>query len=121
MPLCVATGLKTIVLAANLFSLSWQHSVERTEWRENWRVTPTGLQLIEARVKGSGAGMDPPEGSVLKDGWWVYRPDLPPQTRVVLAASGATGSGWRLCSDGQCLTLGAASGEPIILEACEGD
>lgn len=120
MPLCVTIGLKTTVLAANLFTLSWQHSVEHTEWREDWRVTPAGLQLIEARVKGSGAGIDPPEGSVLADGWWVYRPDLPVQERVVLAASGATATGWRLCSGAQCQTLGASSGDPVMLEACDG-
>ena len=121
MALCIATGLKTIVFAANLFSLSWEHSVERTEWREDWRVTPAGLELVEARVKGSGAGMEPPDGSVLVDGWWVYRPDLPVQARVVLAASGATGSGWRLCGGEECLMLGAASEDPITLEACDRD
>ena len=47
--------------------------------------------------QGSGAGMEPPEGAVLKDGWWVYAPELPPQATLVLAASGATGEGWTLC------------------------
>ena len=48
-----------------------------------------GLQIVEARVEGSGAGMEPGEGAVLRDGWWIYKPELPPQREIVLAASGA--------------------------------
>lgn len=116
--LCVLSGMTTVVVATKLFSLAWQHSVERTQWQEDWRVTPSGLELVEARVRGSGAGMEPPEGSVLRDGWWIYRPELPVQERIVLAASGATGDGWLLCANGTCRTLGAKAGDPIRLEAC---
>lgn len=118
MSLCVLAGAKAMTFAAGLFTLSWQHSVEKVSWEEDWRVTPAGLEIVEARVKGSGAGMDPPEGAVLSDGWWRYRPDLPPQPRVMLAASGATAGGWRLCVAGECLTLGAEPGDPIVLERC---
>lgn len=116
--LCILSGTTTVIVAAKLFSLSWQHSVEHTEWREDWRVAPAGLELVEARVKGSGAGMEPPEGSVLREGWWVYRPRLPAQERIVLAASGATGDGWLFCANGQCRVLGAEASDPITLEAC---
>jgi hypothetical protein len=118
MSLCVLAGGVLTALAVNAFTLSWSHSVENTRWEEDWRVTAAGLELAEARVKGSGAGMDPPEGSVLKDGWWVYRPEVPAQERLVLAASGATGAGWSLCAAGECLTIGAAKGPPAVLEAC---
>ena len=68
-----------MTLAVAAFTLSWTHSVEKTRWEEDWAITPAGLQIVEARVKGSGAGMDPADGAVLRDGWWVYAPSLPPQ------------------------------------------
>lgn len=116
--LCVLAGAKAATLAASAFTLVWTHSVEKTEWREDWRIVPAGLELTEARVKGSGAGVDPPEGAVLQDGWWVYAPGIAPVPRLVLAASGATVSGWRLCAGETCLTLGAEAGETIAIEAC---
>ena len=116
--LCILAGTKAATLAAAAFTLTWTHSVEKTEWREDWRLTPAGLGLVEARVKGSGAGIDPPDGAVLRDGWWIYAPQVPPLPRLVLAASGATVSGWKLCVGETCMTLGAEAGETVIIEAC---
>lgn len=116
--LCVLTGAKMLTIAASTFTLSWTHSVEKTSWRENWQVTPSGLQLVEASIKGSGAGMEPPADARLIDGWWVYRPEIKPQARIVLAASGATLGGWTLCAAGECREVGAAAGEPVTLAAC---
>ena len=120
MSLCVLAAGKTVTLAVAAFTLSWTHSVERTRWQEDWKVSPAGLQVVEARVKGSGAGMEPPEGSTLRSGWWVYAPRIGPQPRLVLAASGATGQGWTLCTATGCRELGAAAGEPAVLEPCDG-
>jgi hypothetical protein len=119
--LCIASAGKLAVLAVSAFTLSWTHSVEKVRWQESWQVSNAGLRLVEARVQGSGAGMDPPEGSVFRDGWWIYVPKLPPQRTLLLAASGATVSGWRLCADGSgCRELGVAAGEPVELSACDG-
>ncbi len=118
MSLCVLAGGVATRLAAAAFTLSWVHSVEGTEWRESWRVEPAGLVLAEARVKGSGAGMDPGEGARLEDGWWVWTPDLPPQPRLVLAASGATRSAWTLCTATRCLDLGATAADPVEIAPC---
>ncbi|MBO6717746.1 MAG: DUF1850 domain-containing protein [Rhizobiaceae bacterium] len=120
MPLCILAGGKTMTLAAAAFTLSWTHSVEKTEWRESWVVKDGKLLVVESSVRGSGAGMEPPEGSTFEDGWWVYRPDLPPQQKLLLASSGATAGGWQLCAAGDCVELGreAASG-PIDIRACE--
>ena len=97
MSLCLATPVLALSLTVQSFTLSWTHSVEKTEWREHWHVEGAALALQEARVRGSGAGMEPPEGSVLRDGWWVYtKPLRVPVLR--LAVSGATGRGWRLCT-----------------------
>ncbi|MDX8501234.1 DUF1850 domain-containing protein [Mesorhizobium sp. VK4C] len=120
MSLCILTAGKTVTLAVAAFTLSWTHSVERTRWREDWKVLPAGLQVVAAWVKGSGAGMDPPEGSVLRNGWWVYAPRIGPQPRLVLAASGATGEGWTLCTAKGCRELGKAAGETTVVESCDG-
>lgn len=99
----LAAGTLWASLAADGFGLSWTHSVEKTEWREEWRVEAGRLRLVEARVQGSGAGMEPPAGSRLEGGRWVYVPDLPPLAEIVLARSGHTAD-WRLCL-GECRAL----------------
>jgi hypothetical protein len=116
--LCIAAAGKVATLVVAAFTLSWNHSVEKTRWEEDWKVTPAGLELVEARVKGSGAGMEPPQNAVLKNGWWVYAPDIPPRRELALAASGAIGEGWSLCAKGQCRVIGAEAGEPAVLRAC---
>ena len=59
MSLCILAGGKVTVIAATAFSLSWIHSVEKIEWQEDWAIVDAEFVLTEARVKGSGAGMDP--------------------------------------------------------------
>lgn len=118
MPVCLIAGGKAVAFAAAAFTLSWTHSVERIRWEEDWRLTPAGLELIEARVRGSGAGMEVPDGAVLEDGAWRYRPTLPPQRSISLASSGATGSGWRLCGETGCREIGAVAGEALTIAPC---
>lgn len=118
MTICLLAAGKTTIVAASAFTLSWTHSVQKTEWQEDWRLVPAGLELVEARVKGSGAGMEPPEGAVLRDGWWVYAPALPALPRIVLASSGATASSWTICGEDGCNETGAAAGDPSIIEPC---
>jgi hypothetical protein len=119
MSLCIV-GAETLRLGIAAFTLAWTHSVEHVAWEERWRVVDAGLELVEARVKGSGAGMDPGPDARLEGGWWVWAPATPPVPRLVLAASGATGAGWRLCHAAGCLTLGATPGAPVVLEPCAG-
>lgn len=118
MSLCVASAA-TLRLAVTAFTLAWTHSVERVRWEEDWTVGPAGLALAEARVQGSGAGMEPPPEARLADGWWRWHPDRPPVPEVVLAASGATGGGWTLCAGGACREIGAEAGGPVRLYACD--
>jgi len=121
MSLCIAAAGKTVTLAVAAFTLSWTHSVERTRWEEDWKITPSGFEIVEARVEGSGAGMEPGEAAVLRDGWWIYKPELPLQRAIVLAASGATGEGWRLCVAQTCREIGATPGAPVELTSCAGE
>ena len=102
--------VKTLSIAA--FTLVWTHSIEKVDWQEDWRITPKGLELVQARVKGSGAGMEPPAEARLVDGWFQWRPARAPMPQVVLGNSGAAGE-WRLCSEGQCKTLSEILGHPV--------
>lgn len=115
MTLCIATGGTVLALAVQSFTLSWTHSVTRSLWWEKWEVSADGIRPIEARISGSGAGMEPPENAVLADGVWIYVPNLPYQREVLLASSGTTGGGWLLCADGTCRTLGETAGPPLRL------
>lgn len=118
MILCVVVGASAIRLAVGAFTLGWTHSIEHTRWEEDWRITPQGLEIVEARVRGSGAGMDPGEGAVLRDGWWRWTPVLAPLPDLVLAASGATSGGWDLCTQHVCHKLGANRAEAVRLAPC---
>lgn len=110
-----------MVRMAAVFTLAWTHSVQKSEWRETWRATPAGLVLDEVRVEGSGAGMEPPEGAVLKDGFYVAHPPLAPQREVLLRRSGATAD-WRVCLNGHCRPMGElvpAEADPVRLTTCD--
>lgn len=123
MSLCIAAGGMLLSLAVTEFELSWTHSVTHGLWWERWEVGAEGLRPVEARIEGSGAGMEPPEGAVLRDGAWHYTPDLPPQREIHLAASGMTGAGWRLCAADKCHDLGVVAAAPVRLwqaPRCEG-
>jgi hypothetical protein len=72
--LCLISAGVTKTLAIAAFTLVWTHSIEKIDWQEDWRVTPQGLELVQARVKGSGAGMEPPPEARLVDGWFQWQP-----------------------------------------------
>jgi len=110
--LCLASAGLAKALSIATFTLVWTHSIEKTDWQEDWRVTPQGLVLTQARVKGFGAGMEPPPEARLVDGWFQWRPDRGPMPQVVLGNSGAAGE-WRLCHDGNCRTLSEIFERPI--------
>jgi hypothetical protein len=121
--LCLASVgvVKTLSVAA--FTLAWTHSIEKIDWQEDWRITSDGLELVQARVKGSGAGMEPPAEARLVDGWFQWRPKRPPMPEVVLGNSGAAGE-WRLCNDGHCRTLSEIFERPLgadvtTMRACD--
>jgi hypothetical protein len=121
--LCLASAgvVKTLSVAA--FTLVWTHSVEKIDWQEDWRITPDGLALVQARVKGTGAGMEPPPEARLVDGWFQWQPARAAMREVVLGNSGAAGE-WRLCAGGKCRTLSGIFGRPIgvnttTMSACD--
>ena len=122
MGVCFIAGAVAKTLQVTAFTLAWTHSVQKTDWQEDWRVSANGLALVEARIKGSGAGVDPPADARLMDGWWRWRPAAEARKEVMLAHSGAIGD-WRVCTSGRCRTLPDIFGhslaaEPILMRSC---
>jgi hypothetical protein len=122
MPLCLAAGAVTAALAVESFTLAWTHSIAKTRWEEDWRIEHGMLVIAEARVRGTGAGMEPPPDAVLKDGAWHYKPAVEPLAELRLSHSPYT-AGYELCIAGQCRPLaehlpGAENPSTIVLEAC---
>lgn len=110
-PVCLAAGV--------LYTLAWTHSVEKMAWEEDWQAEGGRLRIVEARVQGSGAGMEPGEGAVLKDGFWRWRPKTPSVTSVALTLSPYV-QDYRLCGRGMCQPLRdlAPGLDRIELTAC---
>lgn len=71
---CLANAAGATALAVNIFTLAWTHSIEKLRWEERWRVEAAALVLEAVRVRGFGAGMEPPAEAVLRDGVWEWRP-----------------------------------------------
>jgi hypothetical protein len=119
--LCLKAGAITAKLAVTAFTLVWMHSVEKIDWQEDWRIEGDRLHLVLSRVKGSGAGMEAGDGAVLKDGFWSWRPHVPPLPELTLARSGATPD-WRICTSDGCRSmtelLGPAGGTPVTMSVC---
>ena len=120
--LFVAGALRA-TLPASEFTIAWHHSVERTRWEERYRIDGTRLRLIEARIQGSGAGMDPPPDARLRGGWWIWQPTLPPLAALRLTLSPFTRD-YDLCARDRCRALrdvvgGAPETTVVEVRACE--
>jgi hypothetical protein len=105
MPLCLTAGTVSVVLVANAFTLAWTHSIEKIRWEEDWQVVGERLQVVAARIRGSGAGMEPPAGAVLQEGVWHYRPAMPAQETLLLTRS-PFAADHELCDGARCRPLG---------------
>lgn len=121
--LCLAAAGLAASLPLQAFTLSWTHSIEKIRWEEDYRIVGRRLELVEARVRGTGAGMEAPEGAVLRQGVWHYRPALAPLERVRLTRSEYVAD-YLLCWDGACHSLADIAGPPqaspvLELFACD--
>ena len=105
MTLCLSAGIVHVVLAANAFTLAWTHSIEKIRWEEDWQHSGDRLQVVAARVRGGGAGMEPPAGALLQDGVWHYRPAMPAQEALLLTRS-PYAADYELCDGTRCQPLG---------------
>ena len=119
MALCVAGAGLVVQLAVQSFTLGWMHTIEKVPWEESWRVEPTQLVITEARIKGSGAGMEPPPDARLDHGWYVWAPSNNTRKEIVLRLSGI--GTWTFCADGKCRPIQDVLGreaDPISLTPC---
>jgi hypothetical protein len=119
--LCLASGLLGARIAVAGFTLAWMHSIEKLRWEEDWRVEDAELVLVEARVRGTGAGMEPPPEARFEGGVWRY-PGRVRTARLDLAHSPYT-AGYELCVAGRCAPLaahlpGLPDSATIRLEPC---
>ncbi|MCL1115604.1 DUF1850 domain-containing protein [Shewanella basaltis] len=116
-------------MPAEQITLSWTHTIEKIRWAEDYRILPNGFILEQARVKGSGAGMEIPADAVLKNGSWQYQPKLPVLPMLKLGRTPEAGD-YRLCvssanTEQQCHLMSFWVGEPtaaqpsIELWACD--
>lgn len=122
--LCLAAGALNLSLPIDAFTLRWQHSIEKVSWEEDYELVGEWLHLSQARIHGSGAGMEPPQGARLFNGVWHYRLPDPWRREVVLARSEFVPD-YELCIKGHCdrLTrwLPMVAGQPAVpatLTAC---
>ena len=118
--LCLASGGFIKVIAIGAFTLSWMHSVEKTTWEEDWVVQEKTIKLVSARVQGTGAGMEIPEGAVHEGKWYRWTPTLKPLKSLTLDRSNAT-TDWQICVTQGCTSLGNLVGEEaekVELSAC---
>jgi hypothetical protein len=117
--LCLLGGGVALRIAATAFTLSWTHTIEKTQWIEHWTVEPDRLTLAEAEVEGSGAGMEPSPDAQLEGRFYVWHPNEP-RKEVVLRRDPHAGD-WRLCAGDRCDTLGDWLGrdaDPATLKPC---
>lgn len=109
------------------FTLAWTHSIEKVRWEEDYAVRPGGtpsaapvLQALTARVRGSGAGMEPPPDAVLRHGWYEYTPRTVSPQGLRLTRSAFTAD-YDWCVDGRCAPLSRllpSDGDITLLTPC---
>lgn len=120
--LCLAGGAELVRVAATVFTLAWTHTIEKVPWQEDWRIEDRQLRLVEVRIKGSGAGMEPAPDARLENGFYTWNPADDRRDRLVLRRSPAPGVGdWSLCVGGACRALGDIVGpdvDPVTLAPC---
>ncbi|MGE0097817.1 MAG: DUF1850 domain-containing protein [Hydrogenophaga sp.] len=130
MGVCLALAAKAAAPAfvdARHFTLAWTHSIEKVRWEEDYAVAPGSepgdapvLKALQARVRGSAAGMEPPPDAVLKDGWFVYTPTIAQPARLNLTRSEFTAD-YQLCVRGECRAMShwlPSDGGVTVLRAC---
>lgn len=104
--LCLVTGMTQAEIPVRQFTLRWQHSIEKIDWEEDYTLAGDWLFLSSARVRGSGAGMEPPPGSLYAKGVWHYRPAPDMRwTRSLLLTRSEFARDYDICIAGVCRPL----------------
>ena len=125
--LAASAAAPPVFVPVERFTLAWTHSIEKVRWEEDYAVVaaasagqPPVLQARTARVRGSGAGMEPPDDAVLRNGWYEYTPRMGSPQGLRLTRSPYTAD-YAWCVDGQCVPLGQwlpSDGGVTLLTPC---
>lgn len=119
--------VQTAFIPLERFTLAWMHSIEKVRWEEDYGVVagadprqPPVLLALQARVRGSGAGMEPPPDAQLRDGWYAYTPQIqsPPALRLTRSIYTAD---YDFCSAGRCRPMSdllPSDGDITLLQPC---
>ncbi|RII83932.1 DUF1850 domain-containing protein [Neopusillimonas maritima] len=119
-------SLPPLFVPVTEFTLAWTHSIEKVRWEEDYAVesfnNKLGARLVatQARIKGSAAGMEPPEKAVLHNGWYEYKPAKTYPSTLRLMRSKYVPD-YRWCQKEQCLPLSAvmpSDGDVTLVYAC---
>lgn len=96
-----------VFVPTTVFTLAWTHSIEKVRWEEDYQVEldrltqQPVLHATAARIKGSAAGMEPPDDAQLKNGWFHYTPTLSHLAELRLTRSEFTPD-YDWCMQGSC-------------------
>jgi hypothetical protein len=126
----LATGpaAQPAFVATDHFTLAWTHSIEKVRWEEDYSIewsteSPRHpvLKAQRARVRGSAAGMEPPDDAVLRNGWYEYQPQTWSPQGLRLTRSVYTAD-YEWCAQGHCEPLARwlpSDGDITLLTPCE--
>jgi len=104
--LCLFAGGLQAQIPVDRFTLRWQHSIEKIDWEEDYMIIGSWLFLNSARVRGSGAGMEPPAGAHYAKGVWHYRPTPEMRwSRSLLLTRSEFARDYDICIAGSCRPL----------------
>jgi hypothetical protein len=125
--LAAAQGAAPVFVPVERFTLAWTHSIEKVRWEEDYAVrpgdtpsAPPELQALTARVRGSGAGMEPPPDAVLRNGWYEYTPRTLSPHGLRLTRSAFTAD-YDWCASERCAPLASllpSDGAVTLLTPC---
>jgi hypothetical protein len=117
--------LPPVFVPHDRFTLAWTHSIEKVRWEEDYLVVQEEgqpvLRALTARVQGSAAGMEPPEGAVLRNGWYEYQPTTWSPQGLRLTRSIYTAD-YEWCAQGHCEPLARwlpSDGDITLLTPCQ--
>ncbi len=120
----MVAGVVRATLPSADFSVEWMHSIEHTQWREDYAIRDGRFEIERARIEGMGAGMDTGEGAVFDGSGWTWKPAIAPLEEIRLTLSPYTAD-YRLCAAGQCRSLREWAGQPeggtavVTLRPCQ--
>lgn len=120
--------LEARFIPTTAFTLAWDHTIEKVRWEEDYVVyydevsSQPRLYASAARIKGSAAGMEPPEMAIHSKGWYHYVPTVAHPEVLALTRSEFSPD-YQWCDAAGCVPLSAImprDGDVTQLEACLG-